>query len=245
MPEPQSASSIRLDTVTLDRSGRRVLDALSLDLPERRIGLVGRNGSGKSSLVRLLNGLLEPTAGRVTVHGQEAGAEASMVGFIFQNADHQLIFPTVAEEVAFSLEMAGRARKQAKAQALAYLESQGIADWADRPVHHLSEGQKQWLCILAVLVGEPKVLVLDEPFSSLDLANRLALLRRIDALDQQVLLISHDLDALNSFDRILWLEEGRLRADGPPAEILPAYRADALDWAESQQIGDGPGGRPC
>ncbi len=228
MPNP---SSILLDHVTLTRGGRVVLDDVSLALGERRIGLIGTNGSGKSSLVRLFNGLLTPDTGRVTVHGIDAAAAPAelprKVGFIFQNPDHQIIFPTVAEEIAFSLEQAGRPRREAREGAVPALARFGRAGWAERPVHALSEGEKQFLCIIAVLVMEPAVIVFDEPFASLDLPTRRRLEALIATLPQQVVLVAHELDAFAGYDRVVWLHEGRVRGDGPPDATLAAYRAFA------------------
>ncbi|WP_371345102.1 energy-coupling factor ABC transporter ATP-binding protein [Ancylobacter sp. IITR112] len=225
------APLIRLENVTLTRGGRVVLDDVSLALHERRIGLIGTNGSGKSSLVRLLNGLLTADKGRVSVHGLDAAEQASelprKVGFIFQNPDHQIIFPTVAEEVAFSLEQAGLPRRQAAKEAIPALARFGRAHWAERPVHALSEGEKQFLCIIAVLVMQPALLILDEPFSSLDLPTRRRLEALVAGLEQQVILVAHELDAFARYDRVIWLHEGRLRGDGPPGEVIAAYRAFA------------------
>lgn len=226
-----AVAPIRFEAVTLRRGGRVVLDGLDLALSERRIGLIGANGSGKSSLVRLLNGLLLPDEGMVTVHGidtREGGEELPRrVGFIFQNPDHQIIFPTVGEEIAFSLEQAGHPRRVARAQARDVLARHGRAEWEDRPVHALSEGEKQFLCILAVLVMEPRTLIFDEPFSSLDLTTRRRLEALIATLPQQVILIAHELDAFAAYERVLWLEGGRVRMDGPPAEVVEAYRRHA------------------
>ncbi len=223
--------SIGFRGVSLTRGGTEVLRGLDLTLRERRIGIVGRNGAGKSSLTGLLNGLLTPTAGSVSVMGRDAAANRAdlpgVVGMVFQNPDHQIVFPTVIEEIAFSFEMTGVPRKDARTHAAAYLAKHDLSAWAERPVHSLSEGQKHWLCILAVLATAPKVLVLDEPFASLDLANRIGLSARLRTLTQMVILISHDLDALADFERILWLDAGAIRMDGPPAEVLAAYRADA------------------
>ncbi|GLK74090.1 ABC transporter ATP-binding protein [Ancylobacter dichloromethanicus] len=225
------APSIHLENVTLRRGGRRVLDAVSLAITERRVGLIGTNGSGKSSLVRLLNGLLAADEGRVTVHGLDAKAQAGelpgKVGFIFQNPDHQIIFPTVAEEVAFSLEQAGLPRREAARQAVPALARFDRAHWAERPVHALSEGEKQFLCIIAVLVMEPAVLILDEPFSSLDLPTRRRLETLVAGLPQQVILVAHELDAFALYERVIWLHEGRVAMDGPPAAVIAAYRAFA------------------
>ncbi|MCK0207688.1 energy-coupling factor ABC transporter ATP-binding protein [Starkeya koreensis] len=224
-------ASLRLDNVTLTRGGRTVLDGVSLELAERRVGLIGTNGSGKSSLVRLFNGLLTADAGRVVVHGLDAAEKADelprKVGFIFQNPDHQIIFPTVAEEVAFSLEQSGLPRREAAKAAIPALERFGRAHWAERPVHALSEGEKQFLCIIAVLVMGPAVIVLDEPFSSLDLPTRRRLEALVAGLPQQVVLVAHELDAFAAYDRVVWLHEGRVRMDGAPGEVVAAYRAFA------------------
>lgn len=227
--------AIVLDAVSLSRGGREVIRSVSLRLTEHRIGLIGDNGSGKSSLVRMLNGLLAPDVGAVTIHGLDAKQNAAelprKVGFIFQNPDHQIIFPTVIEEIAFSLEQTGLSRREAAVEAKAALARFEREDWADRPVHSLSEGQKQLLCIIAVLVMKPAVLVLDEPFSSLDLPTRRRLERMLAELPQQLILVAHELDAFDAYDRVIWLEAGRVRMDGPPGEVVGAYRRAAEDEA--------------
>jgi biotin transport system ATP-binding protein len=217
--------------VVVRHADRRVLAIPALYLDERRIGLIGDNGSGKSTLLRLMNGLLLPTSGRVFVagldtakHRKELPAE---VGFVFQNPDHQLIFPTVGEEIGFGLTERGVSAAQAREQVLVLLERHGCAEWADRNVHELSGGRKQLVCILAMLATEPSILLMDEPFASLDLPTRLALSRRIMALPQQIVTASHDFELLAEFDRVIWLDAGRIRLDGRPAEVLPAYRAHA------------------
>ncbi|WGS18120.1 MULTISPECIES: ABC transporter ATP-binding protein [unclassified Bradyrhizobium] len=219
------------DQVSLGRGGNRIFDGLSLDLRERRIGLVGDNGSGKSTLLRLANGLLSPQRGEVVVNGRrttQAGRELHLdVGFVFQNPDHQIIFPTVGEEVAFGLIESGQTAAQARQAASDLLADHGCAGWIDRAIHDLSEGQKQLVCILAILATEPRILLLDEPFSSLDLPTRLSLSARLARLPQQIVMASHDLDLLRDFDRVIWLEKGQVRADGTPSQVLPDYRAHA------------------
>lgn len=220
--------SVHLDQVSLSREGVEVLKAINLTLTEPRIGLIGDNGSGKSSLIRLLNGLLQPTQGNVYVNGISASrgpeAMASVVGFIFQNPDHQLIFPTVLEELSFGLRNQGADKKAAEQSALALLAEHDRAHWAERAVHSLSEGQKQLVCILSVLIMKPRLIVLDEPFSALDLPTRMHLMDWLHSLPQQMLMISHDLDTLAEFDRIVWLDQGQVRGDGVPRDILAAYR---------------------
>jgi biotin transport system ATP-binding protein len=223
------SAGIRFSGVTAERGGRAVLRDISLHLKERRIGLIGVNGSGKSSLVRLLNGLLEPRQGSLELFGRAIGERgfrpARHVGFIFQNPDHQLLFPTVEEELAFGLDQLGVPKKEASERALALLAGQGLESLAGRAVHELSEGQKQLVCILAVLIMEPALLVLDEPFTSLDLPTRRRIMEFLEGRPEMQIMISHDLEGFEGFERILWLEEGRVAGDGPPGELLPAYRA--------------------
>lgn len=238
--ELAAAGRIVFEDVEVRRAGRLVLSVPALRLDARRIGLIGDNGSGKSTMLRLINGLLLPTGGRVVVTGLETARHRkelpAKVGFVFQNPDHQLIFPTVGEEIAFGLTERGTPARQARQQALALLEQHGCAGWIDRNVNELSGGQKQLVCILAVLATEPSILVLDEPFSSLDLPTRLALSRKIMGLPQLIVMASHDLELLARFDRVIWLDAGRIRQDGSPAEVLPAYRAYATEAGEADPV---------
>jgi biotin transport system ATP-binding protein len=202
-----------------------------LTLDEGRIGLIGDNGSGKSTLLRLANGLLMPDSGRVVVAGRETARHRkelpAEVGFVFQNPDHQILFPTVAEELAFGLLERGLGRVRVRERVRALLAAHGCAGWEERAVHELSEGEKQLVCILAVIAPQPRVVLLDEPFSSLDLPTRLALRTRLDALPQRLVMATHDHDLLAGFDRVVWLADGRVRADGRPDEVTAAYRAHA------------------
>jgi biotin transport system ATP-binding protein len=224
-------AGLAFDGVHLSRDGRRLFEDLSLDLRERRIGLVGDNGSGKSTLLRLANGLLQPELGNVIVNGRRTTRARrelhTDIGFVFQNPDHQIIFPTVGEELAFGLTERGEAATQARRAAEELLAKHGCAGWIDRAIHELSEGQKQLVCILAILATEPTILLLDEPFSSLDLPTRLSLSARLARLPQQILMASHDLDLLLDFDRVIWLENGRVKADGAPSQVLQDYQAHA------------------
>ncbi len=221
---------IILHNVGLTRGGRRALDAVSLTLTERRIGVVGRNGSGKSSLARLIGGLAEPDEGRVTIDGADPArdrtAALGAVGMIFQNPDHQIIFPTVEEEVAFGLAQQGARRAAARAAARAALARHGRADWADRPTQALSQGQRHLLCLISVLAMAPRTVILDEPFAGLDIPTSRRLHRELDRLRQRVILITHDPDALRGYDRVIWLDDGRVRADGPAAPTLAAFEAE-------------------
>jgi len=228
--DPQASPYAMFNGVGLTIGRKRILDGLTLSLSESRVGVIGLNGSGKSSFVRLLNGLRTPDAGTLTLFGapsSEAGPELPRhVGFVFQNPDHQAIFPTVEEEIAFGLTQLGAEKRESRERARAFLDLHGCGDLAGSPFAELSEGQKQLICILAVLVMEPRLLVLDEPMTSLDALTAGRIREKILALPQKIVMVSHDLSHLTGFDRILWLEDGRLRMDGKPAQVLAAYSED-------------------
>jgi len=219
---------IVLDGVSLAYGERQVLRDVDAVLTERRIGVVGANGSGKSTLARLLNGLVLPSRGRVSVDGldtaRDGAAVRRRVGFVFTDPDAQIVMPTVAEDVAFSLRRSPLSRAERAARVAEALERCGLDGHADHPAHLLSGGQKQLLALTAVLVTEPDVLVCDEPTTLLDARNARRVAQLLAALPQQLIMVTHHLDHLESFDRVLVVDDGRLVADGPPAAALAAYR---------------------
>lgn len=209
-------------------AARRVLADVTMTLSESRIGVVGANGSGKSTFARLLNGLVLPTEGAVTVDGlstsRDGAAVRRRVGFCFTDPDAQIVMPTVAEDVAFSLRRHGLSRAQVQARVTDLLAEMDLADHADHPAHQLSGGQKQLLALASVLVLDPDILVLDEPTTLLDLRNARRFGERLAGLRQQVVLVTHQLDQLTDFDRVIVFERGRVIADGLPDLALAAYR---------------------
>jgi biotin transport system ATP-binding protein len=219
---------IALQNASVTLQGREIIAPLTLDLTEPRIGIIGRNGSGKTTLLRLIAGLIPATGGAVQVHGQNPDDRRAMlgaVGIVFQNPDAQILFPTVAEEIAFGLRQMGQTAVQSRTAALALLAAEGRAHWADAPTHTLSGGQRHYLCLLSVLAMEPKIILLDEPFAGLDMPTQIRLARRLAALPQQIITISHDPSSMAGADRVIWLESGRVQADGQPAAVLPAFTA--------------------
>ena len=220
---------IRIDAVSHRYGERLVLDDVTLDLADHRVGVVGANGSGKSTLARLLNGLVVPTSGRVVVDGLDTRRDGASVrrkvGFVFSDPDAQIVMPTVAEDVAFSLRRHKLPARDVDARVAGVLERFGLAGHADHPAHLLSSGQKQLLALASVLVTEPQVLVCDEPTTLLDLRNSREVAGLLEALPQQVVLVTHDLDLVDGWDRVLVMEEGRVVADGPATETIPLYRA--------------------
>ncbi|WP_043626887.1 energy-coupling factor ABC transporter ATP-binding protein [Nonomuraea candida] len=207
---------------------RDVLRGVTASLPERRVGVVGANGSGKSTLARLINGLALPTFGSVTVLGLDTRRQAARirrrVGFLFTDPDAQIVMPTVAEDVAFSLRRKGLAREEVDRRVTEVLSRYGLAGHADHPAHHLSGGQKQLLALCAVMVLEPDILVMDEPTTLLDLRHSRQVAALLRDMPQQVVVVTHDLPLLADFDRVLVLDEGRVVADGSPQEAIGHYR---------------------
>lgn len=209
-------------------AAREVLTDVSLRLTEPRIGVVGANGSGKSTFVRLLNGLVLPTCGTVRVDGldtrQDGRVVRRRVGFCFTDPDAQIVMPTVAEDVAFGLRRRGMSKAEVAERVAKALARYGLADHADHPAHLLSGGQKQLLALSSVLVTEPDILVLDEPTTLLDLRNAAVVRDVVAGLDQQVVLVTHHLDLLDGFDRVLVFDEARVVYDGEPDAAVAYYR---------------------
>jgi biotin transport system ATP-binding protein len=208
---------MELHDISLTRGDRLIFQGLSLGLSQARIGLIGPNGSGKSSLLRLLKGLLAPNAG--TVRGPDR------IGFVFQNPDHQLLFPTVLEELCFGRIERGEPPEEAKNFARELLAQHGYSVLADKATHELSDGQKQLLCIFSVLADGADAILFDEPCASLDLATTNAISKLIGSLSQQVVLATHDLRLLQNFERVIWLDSGAVKMDAPASQVLPAYEA--------------------
>lgn len=219
---------IELDDVRVRLGQREVLCGVTASLPERRVGVIGANGSGKSTLARLLNGLVLPTSGTVTVLGDDTRRHGARirrrVGFLFTDPDAQIVMPTVAEDVAFSLRRRKLPREEVERRVAGVLERYGLAGHADHPAHQLSGGQKQLLALCSVLVLEPEILVMDEPTTLLDLRHSRLVADVLRDLPQQVVVISHDLALLEDFDRLLVLDEGRIVADAAPQAAIGHYR---------------------
>ncbi|MGV9878964.1 energy-coupling factor ABC transporter ATP-binding protein [Streptomyces sp. NPDC003006] len=222
-----------------------------------RVALLGPNGAGKTTLVLHLNGILTAGAGTVTVAGLPVGKKhmaeiRRRVGIVFQDPDDQLFMPTVREDVAFGPAAAGMRGPELEARVLKALSQVGMADFADRPPHHLSFGQRRRVAVATVLAMEPEILVLDEPSSNLDPAARRELADILRSLDITVLMVTHDLPyAMELCPRALVLSEGTIAADGPTGELLAdetlmsAHRLElpfGFDPKTVKGVGQGIGG---
>ncbi|WP_223185696.1 ABC transporter ATP-binding protein [Streptomyces sp. CBMA152] len=191
-----------------------------------RVALLGPNGAGKTTLVLHLNGILTGGAGTVTVAGlpvekRNLAEIRRRVGIVFQDPDDQLFMPTVREDVAFGPAASGMRGPELEARVRAALEQVGMAEFADRPPHHLSFGQRRRVAVATVLAMEPEILVLDEPSSNLDPASRRELADILRTLDVTVLMVTHDLPyALELCPRSVILSGGAIAVDGKTADVL-------------------------
>lgn len=191
-----------------------------------RVALLGPNGAGKTTLVLHLNGILSGGVGSVSVAGLPV-ARANLaeirrrVGIVFQDPDDQLFMPTVREDVAFGPAASGLRGPELEARVVTALTRVGMAEYADRPPHHLSFGQRRRVAVATVLAMEPEILVLDEPSSNLDPASRRELADILRSLDVTVLMVTHDLPyALELCPRAVVLSQGAIAADGPTQNLL-------------------------
>ncbi|MFJ1307595.1 energy-coupling factor ABC transporter ATP-binding protein [Agrobacterium sp. P15N1-A] len=220
---------IRFDAAGVAFEGRQALQPLSLTLTERRIGVIGLNGSGKTTFARLINGLNKPSEGKVAVNGldtvTDAKAVLQTVGFIFQNPQNQIILPIVRDDVAFGLKRLGLGRAETEARVKAVLARLGISHLEERRAHELSGGELQLAALAALLVTEPHILILDEPTNQLDLKNRAVVEKTMATLSQSLIVITHDLPLLEGFDRVLVFHGGALIADAAPEEAVAQYLA--------------------
>jgi energy-coupling factor transport system ATP-binding protein len=214
-------------TFSYPGSGEPALSNISFGLrPGEYVGVVGPNGGGKSTLVRLLNGLLRPDSGRVRVSGHDPAAEPFEVrkhlGVLFQNPENGLVAPFVEDDVAFGLENLGVPRDEMRERVAQAIRAVGLEGYERREPHTLSGGEKQRVALAGLLAVEPEVLVLDEPTSMLDAAGRREILERLEALRfrKTVLHVTHHLEELMNADRVLVLNGGELVANESPERLL-------------------------
>ena len=214
----------------------RILENLSLSIKEQRVGFIGRNGSGKTTLLRILAGLQELNNGKVLIDGTEVARKRNeaikKVGIIFQNPDHQIIFPTVGEELRFGLTQLGLSKNEADLKVIACLKQYDKVDWFERSISTLSQGQKHLVCLLSVLLMKPRVLLLDEPFTGIDIPTQLKLEHYLSSLKQTIIHVSHVPETFENYQRLIWMDEGIIQADGTPKTVIKKYRTAMKNYDE-------------
>lgn len=206
---------------------RRVLHGMSFRIEKgESVGLIGANGAGKSTIMKLLLGLLAAKEGKVLIDGTEVKKETlsdirAKLGFVLQNSDNQMFMPTVYEDMIFGPLNYGLTREEADRRVDEVLSRLGLEYLKNRYNHKISGGEKRMAAIATILAMEPEAVLMDEPTSALDPYNRRVVINTIRELDQTKLIASHDLDMiLDTCGRVILISGGRIAADGPSEEIL-------------------------
>lgn len=217
-----------------------VLNDINLQIrPGEFLALLGRNGSGKSTFTRLLNGLLIPSAGDVIVDGFNTRDSnhllriRQLVGLLFSNPDNQLVAGIVEEDVAFGPENLGLPPAEIRERVRWALSVVGMEEYLKYPPHMLSGGQKQRVAIAGILALGPRYMVLDEPTSMLDPRGREEVMRTLTALNREqgtaIIMVTHFVEEATAADRVVILDRGRVLVSGSPLEVLTRID-DLTDW---------------
>ena len=192
-------------------------------MPGQRVGIIGPNGAGKTTFFLVICGMLKPSAGQVSLLGKPVayGKFNPQVAMVFQNPDDQLFCPSVRDDIAFGLQNMGLPKEEVDTRVKEALATVGVSKLADRPVHHLSQGEKRIVSIAGVLAMHPKLLMYDEPSANLDIRSRRRLIRLLQSSFETILVASHDLElVLEVCERVILIDKGRIFADGEPREIM-------------------------
>ena len=217
-------SIIDIKKLSVNLNDEVVLNDISLSINEGEyICIVGKNGSGKTTFVKTLNGIVLPTSGDVEVMGMNTKNEDRLVeirknvGMVFQNPDNQMVASLVEEDVAFGLENIGVETEEMHKRVKYALEKVGIENLKEQNVNKLSGGQKQKVCIAGILAMKPKIMIFDEPTSMLDPYARFEILNEIYRLNKEehitIIHITHFMEEVEKADRVLLLNEGKLIKD--------------------------------
>jgi cobalt/nickel transport system ATP-binding protein len=201
-----------------------VLNDIAIEvMPGERVGLIGPNGAGKTTLFLVICGVLKPNEGEISLLGEPVafGKFNPRAALVFQNPDDQLFCPTVKEDVAFGPQNMGLPKEEVEARVKEALATVGASRFADRPVHHLSEGEKRIVSIASVLAMRPELVMYDEPSANLDIRSRRRLIRLLQSSAETILVASHDLElVLEVCQRVILIDEGKIVADGDPRQIM-------------------------
>lgn len=223
---------INFDNVqyTYPSAKKPIIDDLSLAFPKGQwTGIIGHNGSGKSTIARLIDGLLLPQAGEIKVNGlpvveKNLAQVHQLVGIVFQNPDNQFVGTTVADDVAFGLENRQISPKEMPGLINRSLAAVGMQKMANYEPSRLSGGQKQRVAIAGILALKPQILILDEATSMLDPAGRQLILDLLNRLRRQtdltIISITHDANEMEMTDRLVVLDQGRVVRQGPTKKVL-------------------------
>ncbi|UJF20304.1 energy-coupling factor ABC transporter ATP-binding protein (plasmid) [Vibrio sp. SS-MA-C1-2] len=216
--------------IVLKKDGKTLLSNISLTLTAKRIGIIGHNGSGKTSFSKLLNGLETPTSGEITIFDSQGGSlpRQQHMGFVFQNPDNQIIFPIVEEDLAFGLKNSGLTKEQISQRVSQFLGQFGLEHLQKCLTHQLSGGEKQLIALLGVLIMQPDYIILDEPTTLLDLKNRGRLIHLLAGLEQTLIIVSHDLGLISEMEQVILFHQGEVMGVGSPLDMIAKYKEISL-----------------
>ena len=212
---------VNFEHVYFEKDNTLILEDIDFCLKNKRTGIIGSNGSGKSSLLRLIKKIEKPSKGKLYTEHTSS--------LIFQNPDHQILCPTVQDELCFGQIEMGNSKDLINERLNKLLSKYKVKYLLGKTTHELSEGEKQLVCILSALMDESEIILFDEPFSSLDLKNQKKFMELIFKLSQPIIMATHQLDLLEKFDEIIWLENGRIKLIGPADETTSKYRKYVLN----------------
>ncbi|WP_374009623.1 energy-coupling factor ABC transporter ATP-binding protein [Leifsonia sp. LS-T14] len=222
--------ALLLDGVGVRLGDVDALHSVDLDLDARTVAVVGENGSGKSTFARLTAGLVPPTTGAARILGLDPVRQATelrrRVAVVFSNPDAQIVMPTVAEDVAFSLRPDRLGRDEVQRRVDTTLERFGLSALRERSSHELSGGQKQLLALAGAFVRRPELVIADEPTTYLDARNaRLVAEHLLADSGHRLVLVTHDLELAARCDAAILFSGGRVEAVGRPADVIADYEA--------------------
>ena len=225
MKESNSVRALEVEGLEFSYTGyQKVLGGVDLEIGcGERVGLIGPNGAGKTTFFLVVCGVLKATAGEVKLFGHpvSSGLFNPDVGMVFQKPDDQLFCPSVWEDVAFGPLNMGLDPDEVEGRVARAMAVTGIRELAERPVHHLSEGEKRLVTIACVLAMESAMILYDEPSASLDIRSRRRLISLLQKSEETLLIASHDLELiLEVCSRVILLDRGKIVADGDPRKIM-------------------------
>ena len=227
-----------------------VIKKLNLSIEEGSfVAVLGHNGSGKSTIAKLINGILVPKSGTVTVNGITTENEDNVfeirknVGMVFQNPDNQIVASIVEEDVAFGVENLGVPSEEIRRRVDEALKTVGMCELREKAPHKLSGGQKQRVAVAGIIAMKPKCIVLDEPTAMLDPSGRKEVIDTIKKLNNEdritIILITHYMDEAVEADRVVVVDNGRIKMDDTPENVfsrVDEIKALGLDVPQATEL---------
>lgn len=223
--KPGSHPALQVKDLEFSYTGKeKVLEGMDLEIgPGERVGLIGPNGAGKTTFFLVVSGVLKATAGEILLLGEPLsnGRFNPDVGMVFQKPDDQLFCPSVSEDIAFGPRNMGLAPDEIERRVAGAMAVTEVTGLAERPVHHLSEGEKRLVTIACILAMQSEMILYDEPSAGLDIRSRRRLISLLQKSEETLLMASHDLELiLEVCGRVILLDHGKIVVDGDPQIIM-------------------------